>query len=89
MFGIRKAFATHHAVLCSVLMSLKLVYHGKRRKGTGNKIHVLFVPEGMDDAGGHAFRHVWKCEKICFCRRRRHDVEGLLTLRMPADIMKT
>lgn len=54
MFGIRKAFATHHAVLCSVLMSLKLVYHGKRRKGTENKIHVLFVPEGMDDAGGHA-----------------------------------
>ena len=50
MFGIRKAFATHHAVLCSVLMSLKLVYHGKRRKGTVNKIHVLFVPEGMDDA---------------------------------------
>ena len=62
MFGIRKAFATHHAVLCSVLMSLKLVYHGKRRKGTVNKIHVLFVPEGMDDAGGHAAP---ACLEVC------------------------
>ena len=23
----------------------------------------MFVPEGMDDVGGHAFRHVWKFEK--------------------------
>ena len=32
----------------------KAVCHGRRRKGIVNKIHVLFVPEGMDDAGGHA-----------------------------------
>ena len=50
MFGIRKAFATHHAVLCSVLVSLQTVYHGKRRKGTINRIHVLFVPKGRNDA---------------------------------------